>query len=73
MHQIAKERKGKCLSKKYVSVDTLLKWQCVRGHVWNARPYTILHRGSWCGKCRYIERSTKHKHLQNQRAVVMKV
>ena len=65
MYQIAKERKGKCLSKKYTDVDALLKWKCARGHVWHARPYTVLHRGSWCSKCRYIDRSTKHKYHQN--------
>ena len=62
MHRIAKERKGKCLSKKYINVDALLKWQCARGHIWKARPYTILKRSSWCRKCRDIDRRTKYKY-----------
>ncbi len=59
MHGTAKKRKGRCLSKKYLGIDTPLKWKCARGHVWNAIPYSVLHRDSWCGKCRNIDRSIK--------------
>ena len=64
MYRVAKQRKGKCLSKKFVNVNMLLKWQCARGHVWKARPVQVLNQGSWCGKCRSIDRSTKHKYHQ---------
>lgn len=59
MHSIAKERKGKCLSEKYVDVDTPLKWKCSRGHIWKASSYSVMNRGSWCRKCRYIDRRVK--------------
>ena len=50
MQQLALERGGKCLSDKYVNVDTKLKWQCKEGHIWDAIPYA-LKRGQWCPKC----------------------
>ena len=62
MRRIAKERKGKCLSKKYINVDTVLRWKCARGHIWYARPIQVRNHNSWCGKCRYIDKSTKHKY-----------
>ena len=57
MHQIAKKRKGKCLSKKYVNAATPLKWQCEKGHVWKARPNTV-KGGSWCIDCSSVGRLT---------------
>src|SRR3989339_104213 len=50
MDEIAKRRGGKCLSDKYINVDTKLKWQCQNGHTWEAIPSSI-KRGSWCPKC----------------------
>jgi len=50
MHGLAKERGGKCLSKKYVNNRTKLKWQCKEGHDWEATPHSI-QRGSWCPGC----------------------
>jgi hypothetical protein len=49
---IAEERGGKCLSKKYVNIDTKLKWQCSKGHVWLNTPYHIKNRGQWCRVCK---------------------
>ena len=50
MQEIAKSRGGKCLSEKYINVDTKLKWQCGKGHIWEAVPSSI-KRGSWCARC----------------------
>src|SRR3989344_968350 len=50
MQEIAESREGKCLSEKYINVDTKLKWQCEKGHVWEAIPSSI-KRGSWCPRC----------------------
>ena len=50
MHQIAKKRSGKCLSKNYVNSDTKLEWQCSEGHKWKAAPDNI-KAGKWCPKC----------------------
>jgi hypothetical protein len=50
MHQIAKERQGRCLSEKYINARTKLLWECSEGHQWNAAPHSI-KRGSWCPEC----------------------
>src|SRR3989344_3659633 len=50
MHKIATKRGGKCLSEKYINSSTKLKWQCVKGHHWEALSYNI-KKGHWCPKC----------------------
>ena len=49
-HKIAKEKKGKLLSTKYIDSLTKLKWQCSKGHIWTTTP-DIIKRGSWCPAC----------------------
>lgn len=51
MKNLAKEKGGKCLSKKYINSRTKLMWQCSEGHVWMADPTRINRRGHWCAKC----------------------
>ena len=62
MRKIAIERNGKCLSNEYTNARTPLKWQCSKGHVWEAIPYSIL-RGTWCKACviRDVSISDMHK------------
>jgi hypothetical protein len=48
---IAKERKGKCLSREYKNNHTPLEWECEFGHVWKACFHSILNNKSWCPKC----------------------
>ncbi len=50
MQKLAKNKKGKCLSKKYVTARSKLKWECQKGHNWKAIPDAI-KRGSWCPYC----------------------
>jgi len=50
MHNIARERGGKCLSKRYTNAKTKLKWQCFKKHQWMATSDTI-KRPSWCPYC----------------------
>jgi len=50
MQKLAKERGGKCLSKKYINNRTKLEWECEKGHIWKATLGTI-KRGSWCPIC----------------------
>ena len=57
MHKIAKERKGKCLSKKYIHSEIKLKWQCSKGHTWKAPPKAV-KAGSWCLTCSGRKRLT---------------
>jgi hypothetical protein len=58
MCQIAKERQGKCLSKKYINSQTKLKWQCNQGHAWEAVPSSI-KLGTWCAVCAREKRRKK--------------
>ncbi len=57
MQQIARERGGKCLSKKYENAKTKLIWQCIKGHTWEAEPDKI-KRGGWCPECGGSQRAT---------------
>lgn len=50
MQQLAMERWGACLSKRYLGSSTPHRWQCARGHTWEARP-TQLRWGHWCPVC----------------------
>jgi hypothetical protein len=50
MRQLAIERGGKCLSKKYVNNNTKLKWECAEGHQWYSKPANI-KVGTWCSEC----------------------
>jgi len=57
MQEIARVRKGKCLSKKYINSQADLLWECKRGHRWEAVLGSIV-QGSWCRKCRGYEKRT---------------
>jgi hypothetical protein len=46
----ANKKGGKCLSTVYVNSQTKLKWQCAKGHIWEAKPNTI-QQGHWCKIC----------------------
>ena len=61
MRKIAKEKKGKCLSKRYINARTNLKWQCEKGHIWPAAPSSIRF-GTWCRKCYDLKRSQEKKY-----------
>jgi len=57
MHELAAKRNGKCLSEKYINAKTYLKWQCEKGHVWDAKPNSI-QQGTWCPECRGSKKKT---------------
>jgi hypothetical protein len=50
MRKAAHDFGGNCLSKKYINVDTHLRWRCSEGHEWDAKPYHVL-TGHWCPTC----------------------
>ena len=56
MQELARKKGGKCLSIKYVNIDTKLLWQCKEGHKWESIPY-LIKNGSWCPQCNVIKRS----------------
>ncbi len=47
---LAARKGGKCLSKKYVNVNSRMKWSCDHGHRWKTS-LTSIKRGSWCSVC----------------------
>src|SRR3989344_90201 len=51
MQKIAAKHGGYCLSKKYINAHTKLKWQCDKGHIWEAEPTGIKHGDVWCKIC----------------------
>ncbi|MFP3414319.1 hypothetical protein SB773_22455 [Bacillus sp. SIMBA_074] len=57
LREIAKKRGGNLLSAFYVNSKTPLKWQCAKGHIWEARPNNIKN-GSWCPECSGLKRNT---------------
>ena len=60
MKIFAQQRGGKCLSKEYKNNRTKLQWQCAKGHVWWAAPYSI-KSGRWCRKCAYENLSERFR------------
>ena len=48
--EIAKNRNGRCLSNRYIDVNTKMKWQCKKGHIWRATTDSI-NQGTWCPAC----------------------
>jgi hypothetical protein len=50
MHRLAKTRGGRCLSRVYVNSQSILLWQCAKGHRWKAVPRDI-RQGKWCPFC----------------------
>ncbi len=51
MQEIAIQKGGKCLSGEYINSKTKLIWQCKKGHRWEASPFSIKTRKSWCPVC----------------------
>ena len=50
MMEIAKEKKGSCLSKSYIDNLSLLEFQCEKGHRWKTTP-KMIKKGHWCPIC----------------------
>lgn len=50
MKTIAEGRSGKSLSERYLNNKTKLKWQCDKGHVWDAE-HKEIKKGQWCPIC----------------------
>jgi hypothetical protein len=57
MKQLAEKRGGKCLSEGYVNARSELRWECAKGHQWEATPDNI-KSGHWCHVCGGSQRLT---------------
>lgn len=58
MHEIAKNRNGKCLATNYHGNRHKLIWECSEGHQWEATPMCI-KQGTWCPVCANKNRGNK--------------
>lgn len=47
---LAKSKKGKCISKEYSGTKAPLSWECQLGHRWEAT-FDRVNQGSWCPRC----------------------
>jgi hypothetical protein len=57
--EIAKLKKGKCLSIEYKnSTNQKLLWECEKGHQWYASLNQIKDKKTWCKKCAGLEKLT---------------
>ena len=56
-HKLAELKGGKCLSTQYINNKSKLKWQCAKGHIWDA-PYNRIHQGHWCTECAIIKKKS---------------
>jgi hypothetical protein len=50
LKELAKERGGKLLSKRYINSGSKLNWKCSNGHTWESK-YDHIKKGSWCPIC----------------------
>ncbi|MFC7420936.1 hypothetical protein ACFQNF_13805 [Iodobacter arcticus] len=58
MHVLAAKYGGKCLSQRYTNNSVKLRWQCKKGHRWEAAPVQV-QTGFWCIVCNKIERKAQ--------------
>lgn len=49
----AEKHGGKCLSTKYVDINTRYLWECKEGHQFEMRAIKVRCRGRWCRHCAY--------------------
>jgi len=50
LRQLAADRGGQCLARRYTGVQRKYRWQCANGHTWSATP-TRIREGRWCPHC----------------------
>ncbi len=51
LQKLAEGKGGKCLSDKYINIETNYDWECDRKHQWRATWLNIKHNKTWCKKC----------------------
>ena len=53
MHELAAKHHGKCLSRKYDNVNSVLEWECSERHRFCKRVSNVI-AGHWCDTCNYL-------------------
>ncbi len=51
LRNLATSKEGSLLSDKYEGTDSKLEWKCKCGNIWEATPYSVKRRGTWCPVC----------------------
>jgi hypothetical protein len=64
MKELARSRGGECLSDEIIKYRQKLKWQCEKGHQWNAISSSI-RQGHWCPTCSYEKSRERQRHFDN--------
>ncbi|QGZ58796.1 zinc-ribbon domain-containing protein [Paraburkholderia acidiphila] len=64
---IAAERGGRCLSRRYRSVQEKLRWRCGSGHTWEASLEHVV-RGEWCRTCHFESIKPRQQTLERAAA-----
>jgi hypothetical protein len=54
MNEMVAPLGGRCISKRYLGLESPLRWECARGHRFVTRPRNV-KLGTWCRKCKYEE------------------
>ena len=49
--EVALSKGGFCQSEKYIGGHKNLKWQCAKGHQWEATFTSVVGNNAWCGLC----------------------
>lgn len=70
VQQTAAQNGGTCLSSSYKSSTEKMRWRCAKGHEWESIYSTILHRKTWCPRCR-TSASRPEKQLYSNTVSVM--
>ncbi len=67
VQDIAATRNGRCLSKEVSSSQSILKWECAKGHQWETKLSHIIG-GHWCSKCAKAGKHAKYtiEHFQEK-------
>jgi len=63
LQTIILRKDGKCLSghMEYKNLSSMLRLQCVQGHIWTTRA-AIIRNGSWCPSCKYKKQGKRFKY-----------
>ncbi len=51
IQRIVGEKNGKILSTEFKLVTDVYKWECSKGHIWDAPAHNIIYHDSWCPPC----------------------
>lgn len=69
--EYAKKKGGKCLSKKYKNLKTLMDWECENEHKFKMTFDNIKHKNQWCPKCRRLTFEEAKEYAESKGGVIL--